>query len=1042
MRPLRLSLEAFGPYAGSELIDFESLRAAGLFVVSGPTGSGKSSIFDALSYALYGELPGARKGARSIRSDHAPAGRPCEVTLEFVAANQTWRVTRRPSFERPKKRGTGTMTADAEVTLARLHEGSWQGVESKLREVDEKCKELVGLDFAQFQRVVLLPQGGFSQVLNAKSSDRQGLLRTLFSSEIFDRASAKLKELSKIETSALRAKQDLVAERVLQARSSLSSALTDALLEVEVAEDVSVAGIEKILLQNLKPRLTEMVEELVVLKKAEVSVRDRLVESERVAKSMNRFVELTTKVEKLDAQKSDIEKLSRRIEASIAAASVLKDLAACDEAANDLATSTLAEQSASKELLALAEGLELPAVLSAGSLLELGSKFDLEREGFVHLLKTQDDLSRKQESQDKAEVALAVEVVALQDTKEKLNSLTLAKAKLSQDVDQAEKISQLLPVLEKNYLLAAETAEALKRLRHLRAELLDTETQAQDAAKSKAKRVNELEALLEKAEGSEKAAAERLRDGEASYEVTLLDFIESTAPRLAAKLSIGEPCSVCGSKSHPNPAAGGEIRSLDELKLSQDLVSESGEALKNAAGKSQDALAALQLALSIDADSERIDNALVVLKTQQAVLLKELGSASEPDVESDLTSKLTTLQNAKRAVGNLTEDKGTLENLAETLRITSLSSAKQETLVSERRLVVEDASKKLEAETSGLATELAGLDPQAQIDTRNAQRGALSILVDVSQQRSTHEALASSLKTALTNSLLASPFDSNEDVRSASLDELEAKSLELTTASWRKDVTETNTLLKQLEAEDLPEQIPDLEHLKALCVEVAKERDTKSEAMTAAKTHLEVVETGIASLGLLGTEIAESLRLAEELKEVADVCSGSNPKRVSLEAWVLGAYLREVVAQANLHLLPMSSGRYSLAVGDEASDKRTSSGLDLVVQDAHTGRSRPASSLSGGETFQASLALALGLADVVTAGRSGLELDCIFIDEGFGSLDPDSLELAIDVLDGLRSRGSLVGVITHVGALKEALELGIEVRPLASGEGSTLRQFA
>ncbi|MEZ5342441.1 MAG: SbcC/MukB-like Walker B domain-containing protein [Acidimicrobiales bacterium] len=259
--------------------------------------------------------------------------------------------------------------------------------------------------------------------------------------------------------------------------------------------------------------------------------------------------------------------------------------------------------------------------------------------------------------------------------------------------------------------------------------------------------------------------------------------------------------------------------------------------------------------------------------------------------------------------------------------------------------------------------------------------------------------------------------------------------------AWVKERDDLSAALAEIEHLPLAEVAPDLDALALAAKEKHEIAVSLRSRLSEATFHLNALDDALANATAVQSEATDQLAAAQRVKQLADVCAGNGPHRRSLESWVLAAHLRDVVALANQHLAPMSSGRYELLVSDAVDDRRSQAGLSLTVLDARSGKPRPVASLSGGETFQASLALALGLADVVSANRGGIQIDALFVDEGFGSLDAEALDHAIDVLDGLRSRGSLVGVITHVEALKRALQVGIEVTRNPDGSGSTLHQL-
>ncbi|MFV1991251.1 MAG: SbcC/MukB-like Walker B domain-containing protein, partial [Acidimicrobiales bacterium] len=449
-------------------------------------------------------------------------------------------------------------------------------------------------------------------------------------------------------------------------------------------------------------------------------------------------------------------------------------------------------------------------------------------------------------------------------------------------------------------------------------------------------------------------------------------------------------------------------------------------------------------ARSLEDERQALKELMLTQRSRAETLAGQLGNSVELDlgeVERCKSEAEATLGAAKDATKQLLSEEPGLVEL--TGKIASLSEK------------IQLANKELIKRTAQLDQTVGGIDKDEQnhketvgeMDLEDeAQRltGTSEVLVELVAQTQTVElSEAAYLKQleAVEATLGSSSFDDLTAVAAATREPDEVERLSKLHGAWLKRTTELATLQAGLAELEIPDEVPDLDALEKKSAAAESERSVLADRLSAAEAHLETVRTCLGELASDDERILAARSEAEHMAHVAEVCSGTNPRRIPLESWVLAAYLREVVKQANLHLLSMSSGRYHLEVGDEVVDRRTTSGLDIEVYDEHTGKRRGARSLSGGETFQASLALALGLADVVSASRSGLHFDCVFVDEGFGSLDPDALELAIDVLDGLRHRGALVGVITHVTALKEVLPVGIDVQVKPDGSGSTLRQL-
>ncbi|MFV1991320.1 MAG: SbcC/MukB-like Walker B domain-containing protein, partial [Acidimicrobiales bacterium] len=449
-------------------------------------------------------------------------------------------------------------------------------------------------------------------------------------------------------------------------------------------------------------------------------------------------------------------------------------------------------------------------------------------------------------------------------------------------------------------------------------------------------------------------------------------------------------------------------------------------------------------AVLLEGDRQAEQELLLTLRSRSEAIAEQLGEAVSRDLreielardeaEAGLDATRCAAEQLLIEEVRLTELSKMIKTLAEEIELAGEELVKRGGQLDQiRKNVDEDAQKHKDA--------VGDRDLKNESKRLEGASVALAELVEGTQRCELSQAAYLRQLKVFETMRLSSPFDDVVAVTAAAREPEEVQRLKQAHDTWMKRVTELTTLQAGLAERDISAEIPDLGVFEKALLTAEATRSNLADSVSGAEAHLETARTTLAGLQSDDARIEKGRGIAEQLAHVAEVCGGSNSSRIPLESWVLAAYLREVVRQANLHLLPMSSGRYSLVVGDEVVDRRTTSGLDIEVHDAHTGKRRGARSLSGGETFQASLALALGLADVVSAGRSGLHLDCVFVDEGFGSLDPDALELAIDVLDGLRHRGALVGVITHVAALKEVLPVGIDVQVKPDGSGSTVRQL-
>ncbi len=1175
MRPGRLEVVAFGPFADRQVVDIDSLGELGLFVIAGPTGSGKTSLFDAMCYALYGELPGARSSVRRPRSDHAAPSVRSEVIFDFDAAGERWRVRRRPAHLRAKKRGTGTIEDPADAVLYRLEAGGWQGVTTRAPEVDARCIELVGLDADQFQRVVLLPQGRFQQLLHARSIERRDLLRTLFASETFEQVERRLIELAAAASAAAERSTE-ERQRQLAAASAELDAAMDGLgawdltaapasaSDPDPAPDpdlgtvpvpapvlmapVAAVGEEPVGVARLDFRLDrELDPALAVLAHLRAEAREIARAATEVGAAARQDNERLARHAALKAEQAALEserQAREQVLAMIEAAQRARPVVQAEERVEQQRRVVHRKR---VELAEVTDHLQLLVDQSAiGSGLDLD---DLDRLSHQMATLTADLTTAVAETErarclDREHELVEDEIERLGTRESELTAELDRLLLLVRDIDS--RVAEATPVAARMEVLAAEQAVALAFVdlatardvamtalvesattrRDLDGQLAVVASQVEDARQELAEAQAASALVAERTAAAEVAQATALRRtrlgeveadlsagiqvleaAQATAAATISAFVAGAARRLAATLVEGEPCPVCGSCDHPHaepepssdpsPAQPVVDRAIDRdedpppvevtaVDRAHEVVSAAVAAVAGLQAQQQ------QLLELLGADADR---SVAVLDTHAAELAAirddtrlraERGAAIDSELSrleaaaAELTAQLVTETERSREIeSQITILRAQLGDHA-ALSVADVRSVAQAARAAathaqeatarlvelgELRLRTEQARAELDSHRSALSVAVAEQRVAAESLAREAARvraavtqrfgiedpterlthvAAVAAVVDLVGERrrglQSAERILDHAEAERDGALAESGYESLMLATEMARPAPEIETMESSHARWSGALAHLEGGVASLEAQGLPEAPHDLAALAA----IADQAENRVRILVAAEaTALERrarIDRARQAIDQLDRESGPSRRRAELLHQVAEVCRGRNIRNTSLEAWVLSSHLREVVAQANVHLTPMTGGRFRLAVADEVVDRRALAGLDLEVDDDETGCRRPTSTLSGGETFQASLALALGLADVVTAGASGIRVDAVFIDEGFGSLDPESLDLAIDTLDRLRTRGALVGVVTHVEALKQALPVGVEVVRRRDGTGSVVRQ--
>ncbi|NQX27929.1 SMC family ATPase [Microbacteriaceae bacterium VKM Ac-2854] len=972
MRILRVRFAGIGPYREEQTIDFEGLEDDGIYLIAGRTGAGKSTILDAICFALYGSVPRFEGGPSNLRSDHSGPEDPSFSELEFEAGAGRYRLYRSPEYQRPAKRGGGLTKNPAKANLAVWRDGAWEGVSTSAREIGDEVLALVGLTKDQFLQVILLAQNRFHEFLLAKNDDRQRLLRSLFATERFDRLRKQLIEKRQTMAVALEAESTIIAQLAKEAADLAG-------IDEPIAPDAEwFASLPEALAPRVSAaaELAAQTDDRLI---AATAVRDDAL---RIRRLQQRRATAQRDRAALTEQEGEVVELRASVAAARRADVVWPLLAAERRAEAEAETSRLAAERADVELESVA-GPELdPAAVAEAATAGLGA-IDGALADEARVPSARRAVSKAVSARDRADESIAAQERALAELPGRL------------DANEEE--------------LRLRRASAERREQH-DAAVTGLRTRATAAVELDTARTTHAERNAAYVIATEKHAAATRRHAD-----LVAERFSGFAAELAERLQPGEPCSVCGSIEHPAPAAHEGTRSVtpDEIDASWTEVERLATLIRSAleastvAGErvaslaavagdeSAEALAAeLIAAETARSEAVRAEAAVVKLEKQRARMLRE---------RDDLT---TALDSARRGRTELAETATAAETELAALLV------------------------RVEAHRDGYATvaERASMLRHRR-DVATAAVTARAALL----QRA--EALASAGRAAQ-EQLDASGFATREEAAAAHLDAAAVARHVARIDGHAERVATVNAILAEEELADLPDEPVDLTDAEASVVAARTERDAAlahhaALAGDADRLHNKA-EAAVQRVG----RSAHQLRSFEELRALSEAVDGKgqNTRRMDLEAFALAGRLEEIVDAANARLAAMTTGRYSLEHDDSLAYRGAASGLGLVVFDAYTGARRAPASLSGGETFLASLALALGLADAVTAQAGGITLDTMFIDEGFGSLDPETLEIAMSTLDGLRAGGRTVGLISHVEVMKERIPVGLQVEVTDRGD--------
>ncbi|WP_062318273.1 AAA family ATPase [Demequina maris] len=984
MRILRLELEGFGPYLDRQEIDFTAFETEGLFAITGRTGAGKSTILDAICFALYDKVPRYEKAEPVLRSHFCGEDDPTSVTLDYELGTQQYRVWRSPAYERAKKRGTGTTTKGAEAKLYVRRDADWEILAAMPREVGEHVGATVPLTGDQFLQVILLAQGRFAEFLKADTSERRTVLRSLFGTRRFEDLEQHLREIAKTKQAAVDAADAQLAGLVERA-AALIGLDVPAVAERDAFWDDASAETTRTLTLATAARgeAAEVAEETAAA----------LNEAREVERARERLARAQATMTELEAHAYEQSAREARVAAARRAVPVLGPMRESERASR-------AEADATEALARAREVAAADAV--AGLAWPVG---DLADAGEADL--------RTRESELAGEIGALSSALAAERS---LSSLEVAHTRATEAVAAATEAAEetraalaALPERERELREAAEASGAAAA----RIDDLASAVERAEAAVEAHGLVERLSGAIDRARAAEAGAAEKHAAAATAHANLVQRRLRSQAAHLATELEDGAPCPVCGATDHPSPAQPSDDHVTDES------VDAAYEALQTA------------------------DRVLAGARDARAEADRDLAGAREKAGDSDAEAAAAALEDARTAHAAAQEAAAERDRLARELEaLAARENALTQQLDAQTGAVAAAQEAVTRAATElASARELAAHRPEgyatvaAYADALASAKALLARLVAATGAADDAAMARAKATTALDEALASSGLEGLDAAREAGLEPAELTRLETLAEAYRNDLAAARAVVAELSDRDLPPEPADLEALTSAAVEDAGARDAAIEAATAAASRARDLDALARQYTGLGESTASARAERDVVATLADALEGKAPneRRLRLESFVLASKLERIVAAANTRLRTMSSGQYQLEHDDSAQYRGKETGLALRIADAHTGQARSTRSLSGGETFLASLSLALGLAETVTAEAGGIELSTLFIDEGFGSLDGDTLEVAMSTLNDLRDSGRTVGLISHVEAMHDAIPARLEVTKAADG---------
>ena len=1035
MRPIKLTMTAFGPYAGSVTVDFSRFGEKGLFLITGDTGAGKTTIFDGITFALYGETSGSVREPDSLRSGYAGPDIETSVQLDFRYAGKQYSVIRSPRYDRPKKRGDGTSVHPATAELI-LPDGK---VITSVKSVNEKLEEIIGLTAQQFSQVAMIAQGDFQKLLLAESKERQRIFTTLFSTEDF----ARFTDLLRSMEAELRGRKDALFQEIQLQQGQIQ-------LPPVVAPDPEKW---QSLIQSpytweeLSPLLREAIAADQALEKtlgessaANEEMRAGLAAAVKTGEQLNaRLDKLEMTRQELALQKlrtAEMEDTARRLTLAAAAEKVRPEAEGCVRAAKrlkeaaqalDLSASRLADGEKTMEQAQKALALQeknLPQQTRLTGEVQLLEKSRPQFERLEAQIRQQQQL--EQERKQLLESVNGM-IRRLDEEQGKISGMKLTEQQLR---PMPAKLAEEENALARQRQLAALTARIIAAVKTYR-ETVRERDKVQAIAKSDLKFWEQTQ---------KKLADIRTR------------FFAHQAGFLASSLTDGQPCPVCGSTEHPSPAPlPQDAPSEEELKKAETAEKESGRRSADSSRKSGELTARVgEMEKSLLVSVEGAYGQPVGLE-QLSGFLKE----REAEINGQIETLEKNCQQLQAKVERLSTLSGEIEKHETAARELSENLEKQRGLLEEKTGQLQAANagvneiraqlpcqtpQELEKLISRRRQTLTRLEQELQ----NARSGRETAATVLSALQSTNASCQEERQKAETEyrqaveryrtALASVGFADKEAYIAARLQPETAKQMQKELDDWNQLILRLQASCETLSEETKGQPRADLAELSTALDNASRKgeqlRNQQSVVYHRRETNTRIFEQLKEKAPAFAHTAAEHARMLRLYQTASGGLTGK--RRLSFEAFVQAAYFEEVIREANRRLRVMSAGQYKLLRTDEKTGA-SQTGLALNVLDHYTGKVRSVKTLSGGETFMASLALALGLSDVISRSSGGIKLDTMFVDEGFGTLDSESLELALSILSDVSAGDHLVGIISHVSELSSRIENKIVVCKTASG---------
>ena len=1041
MRPIKLTITAFGPYRDTEIIDFNELNGRNLFLITGQTGSGKTTIFDALSFALYGESSGNERSPESLRSHFASDDVLTEVSLEFELKGKFYFIKRIPKQNKPKSRGEGftEQKSDGELIIYGTHiSDENKKVITGVKAINEKIEEILGINGEQFRQIMMIPQGEFRKLLTSDSQDREKILQKLFNTEIYNLIQSKLDRDFKDISGKIKKRIELIDYEIQKIDYGDNHLLKENIERenknfLEIVENLNDFIIEDS--KELKSLEKEILDLNKVLEK-NITLREQ-------AKTINEKI----------ARKNEIQSTLKEKELGLPEISLKKEKVSKGEKAllisgiydnyslrkNEMKLKRIELENIQLKIVnqkKINEGIEKEFLFYNSKEQE---KVREKNNDDIAILKSYEGKVKKLEILFKEIYDIETRIKKIkkthEDEKNKIEIETKKLEVLNNEIDKSRKTK--VEFLEKReiYLKKENIHKEIKKVIGI---YNDFQTQLK----------NHMEAKTEKENFENK-----VKDEERKYKEKKIIFLMNQAANLAKDLKHGMPCPVCGSTDHIRPAEfSGENISEKDIEYAENILSK----LINECNEKKNSLSVIFERMEItrksleDAiNSMDIFDEVPLLEIPYDSGTKELKRIFYDSKESlnSLSQELIDLQKEMKKEEQLEKDilntSKNLENLRSSLEDISNRLINENLNLSEKKTMMKEIENEIPEKIrniNSLNNEIAVLEnlreklmekfnnsrknfEESKDKLRDFEVQKNEIIKTISQG----EEIVSKTLVQLKDRIHENGFLSIEDYLSSRMNKKDIDEINIEVEDYFNEIRSLKDRSDELQRELENLEYKDLEIFESVIRENKEKNDLLSKTLRSIESRIKNNQLIIKNISELSEEQKNLEKEYNVLGRLAKISKGENPLRITFERYVLAAFFEDVIKAANMRFLKMTDGRYKMARSEELERLNKQSGLEIEVYDSYTGKYRHVKTLSGGESFKASLSMALGLSDVVQSYAGGVQLDTMFIDEGFGTLDEESLENAINTLIDLQRTGRLIGIISHVQELKERIDIRLEI---------------